>query len=276
MKLERSCRRPARPPGLRRRIDITGITADFAPVRPGMILFVAAAGSRPTARALRPTRSARGAVGVVAAPRSRQPAARRAPLFAVDDPRRALALIAARLLPAASRKPWSRSPAPAARPRSPLSRGRSGSRRDTRRPASAPPASSRPAATIWLAHHARSGRAAPPARRTRGAPASTHAAMEASSHGLDQRRLDGVRLAAGGFTNLGRDHMDYHPTVEDYLAPSSGCSTRCCPRARRRSIFADDAGPSRYGDEAAATARPERAHRRPARRWVPHAQAGRA
>src|SRR5690606_16057839 len=44
----------------------------------------------------------------------------------------------------------------------------------------------------------------------------THAAMEASSHGLDQRRLDGVRLAAGGFTNLGRDHMDYHPTVEDY------------------------------------------------------------
>jgi UDP-N-acetylmuramoyl-L-alanyl-D-glutamate--2,6-diaminopimelate ligase len=45
----------------------------------------------------------------------------------------------------------------------------------------------------------------------------THLAMEASSHGLDQRRLDGVRLAAGGFTNLGRDHLDYHPTVDDYL-----------------------------------------------------------
>jgi UDP-N-acetylmuramoyl-L-alanyl-D-glutamate--2,6-diaminopimelate ligase len=42
--------------------------------------------------------------------------------------------------------------------------------------------------------------------------------MEASSHGLDQRRLDGVRLTAGGFTNLGRDHLDYHPTVDDYLA----------------------------------------------------------
>jgi UDP-N-acetylmuramoyl-L-alanyl-D-glutamate--2,6-diaminopimelate ligase len=42
-------------------------------------------------------------------------------------------------------------------------------------------------------------------------------AMEASSHGLDQRRLDGVRLAAAAFTNLGRDHLDYHPTVEDYL-----------------------------------------------------------
>jgi UDP-N-acetylmuramoyl-L-alanyl-D-glutamate--2,6-diaminopimelate ligase len=46
----------------------------------------------------------------------------------------------------------------------------------------------------------------------------THLAMEASSHGLDQRRLDGVRVAAGGFTNLSRDHLDYHPTVEHYLS----------------------------------------------------------
>ena len=45
----------------------------------------------------------------------------------------------------------------------------------------------------------------------------THLAMEASSHGLDQKRLDGVRLSAAGFTNLSRDHMDYHPTIEDYL-----------------------------------------------------------
>ena len=46
----------------------------------------------------------------------------------------------------------------------------------------------------------------------------TNLAIEASSHGLDQKRLDGVRLAAGAFTNLSRDHMDYHATVEDYLA----------------------------------------------------------
>lgn len=45
----------------------------------------------------------------------------------------------------------------------------------------------------------------------------THLALEASSHGLEQSRLDGVRLAAGAFTNLGRDHMDYHATVEDYF-----------------------------------------------------------
>jgi UDP-N-acetylmuramoyl-L-alanyl-D-glutamate--2,6-diaminopimelate ligase len=46
----------------------------------------------------------------------------------------------------------------------------------------------------------------------------THLAFEASSHGLDQHRLDGVRIAAGGFTNLSRDHMDYHPDVAHYLA----------------------------------------------------------
>jgi UDP-N-acetylmuramoyl-L-alanyl-D-glutamate--2,6-diaminopimelate ligase len=46
----------------------------------------------------------------------------------------------------------------------------------------------------------------------------THLAIEASSHGLDQRRLDGVRIAAGGFTNISRDHLDYHPTPEAYLA----------------------------------------------------------
>ncbi len=44
-----------------------------------------------------------------------------------------------------------------------------------------------------------------------------HAAMEASSHGLDQRRLDGVRLRAAGFTNLSRDHLDYHGTLDAYL-----------------------------------------------------------
>ncbi len=45
----------------------------------------------------------------------------------------------------------------------------------------------------------------------------THLALEASSHGLDQFRLDGVRVSAAGFTNLSRDHMDYHPDVAHYL-----------------------------------------------------------
>jgi len=45
----------------------------------------------------------------------------------------------------------------------------------------------------------------------------THAAMEASSHGLDQYRLDAVRVTASGFTNLTQDHFDYHIDVEDYF-----------------------------------------------------------
>ena len=57
----------------------------------------------------------------------------------------------------------------------------------------------------------------------------THLAFEASSHGLDQYRLDGVRIAAGGFTNLTRDHMDYHPDVAHYLERK----TAAVPRAGR-------------------------------------------
>jgi UDP-N-acetylmuramoyl-L-alanyl-D-glutamate--2,6-diaminopimelate ligase len=45
-----------------------------------------------------------------------------------------------------------------------------------------------------------------------------HVALEASSHGLDQYRLDGVRIAAAAFTNIGRDHMDYHRDFAHYLA----------------------------------------------------------
>ena len=46
----------------------------------------------------------------------------------------------------------------------------------------------------------------------------THMALEASSHGIDQRRLDGVRLTAAGFLNLTQDHLDYHGTMGVYRA----------------------------------------------------------
>jgi UDP-N-acetylmuramoyl-L-alanyl-D-glutamate--2,6-diaminopimelate ligase len=45
----------------------------------------------------------------------------------------------------------------------------------------------------------------------------THLAMEASSHGLEQRRLDGVKLAAGAYLNIGHDHLDYHKSEDDYF-----------------------------------------------------------
>ncbi len=47
--------------------------------------------------------------------------------------------------------------------------------------------------------------------------AISHLAMEASSHGLAQYRLDGVRLTAGGYTNLSRDHLDYHHSMDEYF-----------------------------------------------------------
>lgn len=54
----------------------------------------------------------------------------------------------------------------------------------------------------------------------------THAAMEASSHGLAQRRVDAVRLQAAAFTNLSQDHLDYHTDFEDYFAAKAGLFTR--------------------------------------------------
>lgn len=57
----------------------------------------------------------------------------------------------------------------------------------------------------------------------------THAAMEASSHGLEQRRLDGVYLTVAGFTNFSQDHLDYHHTFDDYFAAKAGLFSRVLP-----------------------------------------------
>ncbi len=57
----------------------------------------------------------------------------------------------------------------------------------------------------------------------------SHAAMEASSHGLAQRRLDGVRLSAAAFTSFSQDHLDYHAGFEDYFAAKAGLFTRVLP-----------------------------------------------
>jgi len=76
----------------------------------------------------------------------------------------------------------------------------------------------------------------------------THLAIEASSHGLDQHRLDGVRVSAAGFTNLSRDHLDYHPTLEAYLAaklrlfsellPSDGVAVVCADHPESAQVIA--------------------------------------
>ena len=68
----------------------------------------------------------------------------------------------------------------------------------------------------------------------------THAAMEASSHGLEQRRLDGVHLTAAGFSNFTQDHLDYHATFEAYFAAKAGLFDRVLPQDGTAVINMDD------------------------------------
>lgn len=68
----------------------------------------------------------------------------------------------------------------------------------------------------------------------------THAAMEASSHGLAQRRLDGVTLAAAGFTNFTQDHLDYHHSFDEYFAAKAGLFARVLPEDGVAVINIDD------------------------------------
>lgn len=68
----------------------------------------------------------------------------------------------------------------------------------------------------------------------------THAAMEASSHGLEQRRLDGVQLMAAGFTNFSQDHLDYHDSFQAYFAAKEGLFTRVLPLEGTAVLNIDD------------------------------------
>ncbi len=78
----------------------------------------------------------------------------------------------------------------------------------------------------------------------------THVAMEASSHGLDQRRLDGVHLKAAAFTNFTQDHLDYHESFAAYFAAKAGLFARVLPEDAAAVINRDDP----RGDEMAAIA----------------------
>lgn len=69
----------------------------------------------------------------------------------------------------------------------------------------------------------------------------THGAMEASSHGLDQRRMEAVDLAAAGFTNLTQDHLDYHGTMAAYFAAKARLFTELLESGRVAVINVDDA-----------------------------------
>ena len=81
---------------------------------------------------------------------------------------------------------------------------------------------------------------------------TNHVALEASSHGLDQCRLDGVRVSTGVFTNLSRDHLDYHPDLESYLDAKLGLFRRVMAPGGLAVVNADD--PAGEAAEEAARA----------------------
>jgi UDP-N-acetylmuramoyl-L-alanyl-D-glutamate--2,6-diaminopimelate ligase len=202
-------------PDAARRI-VAGVAFDSRKVAPGEV-FVALAGARTDGGRFLADAIARGAVAIVSG-QARPPDLPASLAFArVDDPRLALALAAAKIHPNQ----------PATIVAVTGTSGKSSVADFTRQIFQALGREAASLGTIGVV----TSRGADYGSLTTPDPLSlhasldalakqgiTHLAMEASSHGLDQRRLDGVRLSAGAFLNLGHDHMDYHPTVEDYLA----------------------------------------------------------
>jgi UDP-N-acetylmuramoyl-L-alanyl-D-glutamate--2,6-diaminopimelate ligase len=196
-------------------LAITGVSADSRGVKPGF-LFVAVPGTKADGAAFIPQAIAAGAVAVMA---ERPPAqlAEGIALVLVPDVRRALALAAAKF--------FARQPQVIAAVTG--TSGKTSVAAFTRQIWGALGHKAASIGTVGLVTPDREvyGSLTTPdpveLHRTLDALAGagiTHLALEASSHGLDQHRLDGVRVTVASFTNLSRDHLDYHPTLEAYLA----------------------------------------------------------
>lgn len=80
----------------------------------------------------------------------------------------------------------------------------------------------------------------------------SHVAFEASSHGLSQYRVEGLPVKAGAFTNLSRDHLDYHETMEAYLAAKLRLFTEVVSEGGTAVIWADDAASAKAIETARA------------------------
>ncbi|HUN39110.1 MAG TPA: UDP-N-acetylmuramoyl-L-alanyl-D-glutamate--2,6-diaminopimelate ligase [Acetobacteraceae bacterium] len=198
-------------------LDVAGVTADSRQVVPGD-LFFALPGSRSDGRAFIADAVERGAIAVLAPPDTTwPPGVPPRPLIHDPEPRRRLAQIAAVLA----------GPQPDTMVAVTGTNGKTSTVEFLRQIWTAggfPAASLGTLGVIAPGFDPGPGLTTPDPvslaeilaglRRT----GIRHAAMEASSHGMDQARLDGVRLSAAAFTNLTRDHLDYHGTVEAYRA----------------------------------------------------------
>jgi UDP-N-acetylmuramoyl-L-alanyl-D-glutamate--2,6-diaminopimelate ligase len=197
-------------------LPIKGLTADSRAVKPGF-LFVAVPGTKADGLTFVPQALAAGAVAVMAETDPTQPLPGPIAFVRVANVRRALALAAARFYP--------RQPAVIAAVTG--TSGKTSVVAFTRQIWTALGHTSASVGTIGLVTPKKQvyGSLTTPdpveLHRTLDKVAADgidHLAIEASSHGLDQHRLDGVRVAIAGFTNISRDHLDYHKTFEAYLA----------------------------------------------------------
>ena len=197
-------------------LDIVRLTADSRAAAPGA-LFVALAGTRADGARFVADAVARGAVAVLAAETAAIPDGLAVPVLRAREPRRALALMAARFF---GKQPQTVVAVTG-------TSGKTSVAEFTRQLFAAAGRRAASLGTIGVVKPdgAIYGSLTTPdpvtLHETLAALAGegiTHLAFEASSHGLDQYRLDGVRIAAAAFTNLGRDHLDYHPTTDAYLA----------------------------------------------------------
>jgi UDP-N-acetylmuramoyl-L-alanyl-D-glutamate--2,6-diaminopimelate ligase len=208
-------------------IEVAGLTADSRAVERGF-LFAALPGMTTDGARFAGEAIGRGAVAVLAGRTAKIEVGREIALVRVDDPRRALALMAARFHPRQPEKLVAVTG----------TSGKTSVVAFTRQIFQAAGKNAASIGTLGVVSQGWSeyGNLTTPdpvalhAMLDRLARAGvTHAAIEASSHGLDQRRLDGLRLVAAGFTNLGRDHMDYHATVADYLSAKLRLFTAILP-----------------------------------------------
>ncbi|HMN37035.1 MAG TPA: UDP-N-acetylmuramoyl-L-alanyl-D-glutamate--2,6-diaminopimelate ligase [Hyphomicrobium sp.] len=232
-----------------RGVEIRGITASSASAGPGMI-FAALPGARTDGALFIPDAVARGAAVILAGADKPVMDAGNAVLLQVANPRRVLAQIAARLHPGQ----------PATAVAVTGTSGKTSVADFTRQIFAALGHRAASLGTIGLIkpNEAIYGSLTTPDPVTLHATLDalshegiTHLAFEASSHGLDQHRLDGVKLTAAAFTNLGRDHMDYHATVEDYLAAKLRLFNELLEPGQTAVINADGA----FADRVVAAAR---------------------
>ena len=227
-------------------IDIEGIASDSRAVGRGF-LFAALPGSMADGAAYARDAAGRGAVAVLAAPGVALDLPPGVAILRAADPRRALALLAARFHPRQPDKIVAVTG----------TSGKTSVAAFARQLVAAAGCEAASIGTLGIVSRRWStyGSLTTPdtislmaALDRLAAEGVTHAALEASSHGLDQRRLDGVRIVAAGFTNLGRDHMDYHATVDDYLAAKLRLFTTLLPADGTAVLDMDGA---RAGDAAA-------------------------